>query len=72
VPPLPVLVADEVIRILEQHGFVRARQRGSHVRMKHPDGRATVVPQHGKRPLKRALLRAIVRQSGLSVDDLRR
>ncbi|MBC7461764.1 MAG: type II toxin-antitoxin system HicA family toxin [Thermoleophilia bacterium] len=68
-PPLPVLVADEVMRVLERHGFERARQKGSHVRMKHADGRATVVPQHGKRPLKRGLLRSIIRQSGLSVDD---
>lgn len=68
-PPLPVLVANEVMQVLERHGFHQARQKGSHVRMKHPDGRATVVPQHGKRPLKRGLLRSIIRQSGLNVED---
>lgn len=70
-PPLSVLVANEVMKVLERHGFEHVRQKGSHVRMKHPDGRATVVPQHGKRPLKRGLLRSIIRQSGLSVEDFR-
>ncbi len=55
--------------VLERQGFERVRQKGSHVRMKHPNGRATVIPQHGKRPLKRGLLRSIIRQTGLSVED---
>ncbi|MHB8384362.1 MAG: type II toxin-antitoxin system HicA family toxin [Candidatus Binataceae bacterium] len=32
-------------------GFVAARQKGSHVFFKHPDGRTTTVPRHrGTRP----------------------
>ena len=43
---LPVLSAREVIRILEQMGFEIVRQRGSHVRLKHEDGRVVTVPVH--------------------------
>ena len=43
---LPVLSAREVIRILDQVGFEVVRQRGSHVRLKHEDGRVVTVPVH--------------------------
>ena len=43
---LPVLSAREVIRILDQLGFEVVRQRGSHVRLKHEDGRVVTVPVH--------------------------
>ena len=43
---LPVLSAREVIRILDQVGFETVRQRGSHVRLKHEDGRVVTVPVH--------------------------
>lgn len=35
-----------VVRSLRKVGFEVIRQRGSHVMMKHPDGRSTVVPIH--------------------------
>jgi len=34
---LPVLKAMELIRALEKAGFQAIRQKGSHVRLKHPD-----------------------------------
>ncbi|MEX2598574.1 MAG: type II toxin-antitoxin system HicA family toxin [Dehalococcoidia bacterium] len=43
---LPSLDGPAIIRALEEAGFEAARQRGSHVFMKHPDGRATAVPVH--------------------------
>ena len=67
-PPLPILSGKEMIAVLKRHEFIEARQKGSHVRMKHGDGRATTVPLH--KELDRGTLRAILRQSGLSVDDL--
>ncbi|MGP1347027.1 MAG: type II toxin-antitoxin system HicA family toxin [Phycisphaerales bacterium] len=66
---LPVLSGDEVIRALERGGFVRLRQKGSHVVMTHPDhpSRRTVVPLH--KELDRGLLRGIISQCGLSVQE---
>lgn len=36
------LAAKDVIKILVKIGFVVKRQRGSHVFLKHPDGRAII------------------------------
>jgi predicted RNA binding protein YcfA (HicA-like mRNA interferase family) len=44
-PKLPVLRAREVITGLERLGFVVARQKGSHVQMKHGNLLVT-VPVH--------------------------
>jgi predicted RNA binding protein YcfA (HicA-like mRNA interferase family) len=35
-PKLGVFSGDELCRILEQHGFLSVRQRGSHVVMQRP------------------------------------
>ncbi len=37
-PDLPVLKAGRLIRLLEQLGFELVRQKGSHARLRHPDG----------------------------------
>ena len=41
---LPVLSAKEFIKILQKIGFQIIRQEGSHVFLRHSDGRPTVVP----------------------------
>ena len=58
-----------MIAILTALGFREVRQRGSHKRFRHPDGRATTVPVHGSSDLPPFLLRQIARQAGLSVHD---
>jgi predicted RNA binding protein YcfA (HicA-like mRNA interferase family) len=46
------------------------RQRGSHVRMKHPDRRVSLtVPLH--RELKRGTLGGILNDAGLDAEKLR-
>ena len=64
---LRVLSGSEVCRILEQHGFVAVRQRGSHCIMQLKTESTTVtvpVPLHDE--LKRGTLQSIIRQSGLA------
>ena len=67
-PGPPTLRPREVIAILVALGFREVRQRGSHKRFRHPDGRATTVPVHGSSDLPPFLLRQIARQVGLGVD----
>ena len=43
---LPVLKGEDVVAILKKHGFKIMRQKGSHVFLRHNDGRTTVVPVH--------------------------
>jgi len=64
---LRVLSGREVCRILQQHGFVEVRRRGSHVVMqrKTDTGSITVpVPDH--RELAIGTLLSIIRQSGIA------
>jgi predicted RNA binding protein YcfA (HicA-like mRNA interferase family) len=67
---LPRLKGKELIRILERVGFQAVRTKGSHTFLKHPDGRATVVPVHAGETLGPGLLRAILRDVEMSAEDL--
>ena len=61
--------ARELIRILEQLGFEKVHQKGSHIRMKHPDGRKTSVPIHSGEKVGRGLLRKILRDVNLPRNE---
>ena len=67
--PVPVLRPRQVIAILTALGFEEVRQRGSHKRFRHPDGRATTVPVHAGRDLSPVLLRRIARDVALTVEE---
>ena len=66
---VPVLKPREVVALLEGHGFVEARQRGSHKQFRHADGRSTTVPFHAGRDISPTLLRKIARDIGLTIDE---
>ncbi|MGH8469422.1 MAG: type II toxin-antitoxin system HicA family toxin [Gammaproteobacteria bacterium] len=66
---LPALKADEVVRKFQSAGFETDHITGSHYIMRHPDGRRTVVPYHAGRDIRRGVLRAIIRQAGLTVGE---
>ena len=59
---LPLLSANEVIKILQKMGFQKIRQEGSHVFMQHPDGRTTVIPNHPREEVDRGLLNKILKK----------
>jgi len=67
---LPRLKGKELIRILEKLGFEVVRSRGSHFLLRHADGRTTTVPVHSGEVLGPGLLRSILRDVELKVDDL--
>jgi predicted RNA binding protein YcfA (HicA-like mRNA interferase family) len=67
---LPRLKGKELIRALGRAGFVVERTRGSHVILSHPDGRTTTVPVHSAETIGPGLLRAILRDVELSVEEL--
>jgi len=66
---LPSLTAREVIAVLKKHAFEFDRQSGSHAIYIHPNGRRTTVPIHWKRDIGKGLLRKIMRDAELSVED---
>jgi len=69
-PPLPIISAKEFIKFLKSKGFEFVRQKGSHQRYKHPDGRAITIPVHGKDSLKRGLLKGVLSELNIDVDEL--
>ena len=54
------------MKALQKAGFEVVRQRGSHVFLIHPDGRATVVPIHKGEDLGRGILRKIIDDAELT------
>lgn len=67
---IPVLKPQEVVRILENLGFMEVRQRGSHKQFRHVDGRATTVPFHKGRDISPRLLRQIANNIELTIEEL--
>lgn len=59
---LPVVSGKQMVSLLESLGFIVIRIKGSHHRMKHPDGRVTTIPVHKNEPLPKGLLRKILRE----------
>ena len=57
----PSITFKRLMNLVESLGFDRVRQRGSHVRYAHPDGRKLTIPDHGSRDVPRGLLIRIVR-----------
>lgn len=66
---LPSLTGEQIVKALGKAGFQVLRQRGSHIYLKHPDGRATVVPVHKGEPVGRGLLRKIMQDAELSREE---
>lgn len=58
---LPQITAIEFIKILNKIGFKVTRQSGSHIFLRHEDGRTTVVPNHPGEKLDRGLLNKIIK-----------
>lgn len=69
---LPSLTGKEIVSLLKKAGFIIERQRGSHVFMKHSDGRTTVVPVHAGETIGTGLLSKILRDTDMTKEDLRK
>ena len=66
---LPRVNGKDVVKALERVGFRIERTRGSHVFLKHPDGRATSVPVHSRETIGPGLMRAILREVELTIQE---
>ena len=67
-PPLPIISGRRCLQALLKAGFVQTRQRGSHMIIERLQPPTTIsVPDHTE--LDRGTLRAIIRQSGLTVQE---
>ena len=68
-PKLSPVSARKLIAILEKLGFKKIRQKGSHVRMEHADGRKISIPLHSGEKVGVGLLSKILRDSGIKRNE---
>ena len=67
---LPRVSGRQVVAALGKAGYEEDRQKGSHIvlRQLDPPHRRVVVPDH--RELAKGTLRAIIKQAGLTVEEI--
>ncbi|MDD5147356.1 MAG: type II toxin-antitoxin system HicA family toxin [Candidatus Daviesbacteria bacterium] len=68
---LPQIRPKDLFKALLKNGFMKDHQTGSHVYLKHPDGRFTSVSIH-PRPIPTGTLRAILRQTKIKPEELKK
>lgn len=64
---MPVCSAADALRVFQGLGYELDHQTGSHLILRHPDGRRLTVPNH--REIARGTLRALIRQAGLTREQ---
>jgi predicted RNA binding protein YcfA (HicA-like mRNA interferase family) len=62
--------ARDVIKALHKIGFSARHTKGSHVLLKHADGRTTTVPVHPREEIDRTLFRKIAADVNLEPEEL--
>lgn len=64
---LPLLSGRQVLAALTRLGFVETHRKGSHVKMRHVDGRVIVFPFHDE--VDRYTLKGALRDADVEVED---
>ena len=60
-----------VCKVLSDLGFVFVRQKGSHLRFAHPDGRKTTVPSHSGEDIGPKLLNKIAKDIEIDKEEFK-
>lgn len=67
---LPVISGEKAIKAFLNAGFVKVRQRGSHVRLEKIEGDDIIkltVPLHN--PMKKGTISRLIKDAGLTIDE---
>jgi len=67
---LPLLSGRDVLKALERLGFAEIHRKGSHVKMKHADGRIIVFPFQDE--VDRYTLKGALRDASIEIEDFLR
>jgi predicted RNA binding protein YcfA (HicA-like mRNA interferase family) len=62
--------ARKILKALVKLGFIGRHSKGSHVLLKHRDGRSTTVPVHPSEEIDRTLFRKIASDVMISPEEL--
>ncbi len=66
-PRFPLVSGVEMIKVLKKIGYDQVRQRGSHIRLAHPDKKPVTVPNH--KELGIGLTLKILKDASLTLED---
>lgn len=70
-PRLPILSGKKLLKTLRANKYRMVRQKGSHVFVESEDGSlSTVIPVHSNEDLGKGILKAILNDLELSVEDI--
>jgi predicted RNA binding protein YcfA (HicA-like mRNA interferase family) len=69
---MPSATARDFQRVARLLGFVLKRQKGSHERWNHPDGRAVTIPVHGGQEIGPPLFGRILKQLGTTLEEFQK
>ena len=64
---LPLLSGRQVVQGLKRLGFVEIHRKGSHVKMRHEDGRMIVFPFHDE--IDRFTLKGALQDAEISLEE---
>ena len=68
----PTLKSLDISKGLRRAGFELVRQKGSHARFEHEDGRATTLPIHADEDIGKGLFKKILRDIEMDIDEFRK
>ena len=66
---LPRVTADELIRVVQRHGFVLVRQSGSHKIFRNAKGTRLTIPHHPRKTLHPKLVKAVLQGADISPSE---
>jgi len=70
-PKLPIISGKKLLSTLVKNGFVEVRRKGSHAFVKNLTGiRTTIIPIHSNEDLGKGILKSILNDLEISVEDL--
>jgi predicted RNA binding protein YcfA (HicA-like mRNA interferase family) len=64
---LPLLSGKQVLAALTRLGFIEAHRKGSHIKLKHANGRVIVFPYHDE--VDRYTLKGALRDAGIEIAE---
>lgn len=70
-PRIPRMKSVEMVKLLENHGFKKFRQSGSHLVMKNETERTAVVPVHVGKILGVGLVKKILSDAEIPEEEVR-
>lgn len=71
-PKISPIKARELLKLLIKIGFYKHHQSGSHIQLKHSDGRRVTIPYHPNKEIRRGTLAGILKDINIPEDEFTR